>query len=548
MKSLRTKITFITIVIVAIAVTIVSSISVFFIRNNEHRKSDQLLLVLSETGKNNLDYYFSSVQKSVGKVSSYANSNISGLDDVNLNKHIEDMKTYFELVASKTNGVLTYYYRIDPEVSTNVKGFWFTDINGTGFEEHEVTDITQYDTTDTSKLVWFTIPKNLKKAIWIHPYITDNLDKRVISYNEPIFYRGNFIGVIGIEIDYSTMAEQVNSIKLFSNGYAFLSDDNGNIFYHPKIDITKINPDEKLDVPEGLTSDSTFISYEYDGIKKEAAWLPLANGMRINVTVPVSEMEGDWQKLVLNIVIVSLEVLLVATLVILLYSRRISRPLRELILAAEKFDNGDFNYSLKYDKNDELGKLTKTFINLSSHMKENINRLNKQAFVDSMTQVKNKAAFSDYSAKLQARVDNGNCIRYAVGIFDCNDLKKINDEYGHDKGDIYLKTASRTIKIVFQNHQVFRIGGDEFAIILQNEDCDNIDSLVKTFENFVIRINDEALNVWEKVNIAYGITEYDPENDRDIDEVIRRADKYMYDDKRKRKNIDQINNSNGELI
>ena len=548
MKSLRTKITFITIIIVAIAVTIVSSISVFFIRNNEHRKSDQLLLVLAETGKNNLDYYFSSVQKSVGKVSSYANSNISGLDDVNLNKHIEDMKTYFELVASKTNGVLTYYYRIDPEVSTNVKGFWFTDINGTGFEEHEVTDITQYDTTDTSKLVWFTIPKNLKKAIWIHPYITDNLDKRVISYNEPIFYRGNFIGVIGIEIDYSTMAEQVNSIKLFSNGYAFLSDDNGNIFYHPKIDITKINPDEKLDVPEGLTSDSTFILYEYDGIKKEAAWLPLANGMRINVTVPVSEMEGDWQKLVLNIVIVSLEVLLVATLVILLYSRRISRPLRELILAAEKFDNGDFNYSLKYDKNDELGKLTKTFINLSSHMKENINRLNKQAFVDSMTQVKNKAAFSDYSAKLQARVDNGNCIRYAVGIFDCNDLKKINDEYGHDKGDIYLKTASRTIKIVFQNHQVYRIGGDEFAIILENEDCDNIDSLVKMFENFVIRINDEALNVWEKVNIAYGITEYDPENDRDIDEVIRRADKYMYDDKRKRKNIDQINNSNGELI
>ena len=95
MKSLRTKITSITIIIVAIAVTIVSSISVFFIRNNEHRKSDQLLLVLAETGKNNLDYYFSSVQKSVGKVSSYANSNISGLDDVNLNKHIEYMKTYF---------------------------------------------------------------------------------------------------------------------------------------------------------------------------------------------------------------------------------------------------------------------------------------------------------------------------------------------------------------------------------------------------------------------------------------------------------------------
>ena len=544
MKSLRTKITSITIIVVAIAVLIVSSISVFFIRNNEHKKSDQLLLVLCETGKKNLDYYFSSVQKSVGKVSSYASLKMSGLDDESLNAHVEDMKSYFELVASKTNGVLTYYYRIDPEVSANVKGFWFTDIDGTGFVEHEVTDITQYDTKDTSKLVWFTVPKYEKKAIWIHPYITENLDKRVISYNEPIYYRGKFVGVIGIEIDYSVMAEQVDSIKLFSNGYAFLSDDNGNIFYHPKIDITKMSQDEKLDVPKGLVSDSTFISYEYDGKEKEAAWLPLANGMRINVTVPVSEMEGDWQKLVLNITFVALEVLLISALVILFYSRRISKPLRELTQAAEKFDNGDFNYTLKYDKDDELGKLTKTFINLSSHMKENISRLNKQAFIDSMTQVKNKAAYSDYINRLQTRVENGACERYAVGIFDCNDLKKINDEYGHDKGDIYLKTASRSIKVVFRDQQVFRIGGDEFAVILENDDCDNIESLVSMFENYVNRINAEESDSWEKVNIAYGITEYDSENDIDIDEVIRRADKYMYDDKRRRKN----NNSNGETI
>ena len=542
MKSLRTKITSITIIVVALAILIVSSISVFFIRNNEHRKSDQLLLVLSETGKKNLDYYFSSVQKSVGNVSMYATSNISGLDDENLNQHVEKLKTYFDSVASKTNGVLTYYYRIDPEISTNVKGFWFID-NGEDFIEHEVTDITQYDTKDTTKLVWFTIPKYQKKAIWISPYITENLDKRVISYNEPIYYRGQFIGVIGIEIDYTTMAEQVDSIRLFNNGYAFLSDDNGNIFYHPKIDITKIEQDANLEVPDSLLSDSTFISYEYNGVKKEAAWLPLVNGMRLNVTVPVSEMEGDWQQLVLNISIVAIEVLIVSTLVILIYSRRISRPLRELTLAAEMVDNGDFSFSLRYDKDDELGKLTKTFINLSSHVKENISRLNKQAFIDSMTQVKNKAAFTDYTLKLQSRIENGNCIRYAVGIFDCNDLKKINDEYGHDKGDIYLKTASRTIRVVFRDHQIFRIGGDEFAVILENDKCDNVESLIKMFESFVYKINNDAQNIWEKVNIAYGITEYDSENDRDIDEVIRRADKFMYDDKRKRKS-----NSNGEII
>ena len=534
MKSLRTKITSITIIVVALAVFVVSSISVFFIRNNEHRKSDQLLMVLAESGKMNLDYYFNSVQKSVGKVSAYASSNITALDDESLSEHVEDMKTYFELIASKTNGVLTYYYRIDPEVSKNVKGFWFTDLDGTGFVEHEVTDITKYDTKDTSVLVWYTVPKNEKRAIWLPPYITDNLDKRVISYNEPIYYRGEFVGVIGIEIDYSTMAEQVDSIKLFSSGYAFLNDSKGSIFYHPKIDITKTDM-SNIPVPDGLISESTFITYTFNDIEKEACWVPLVNGMRLNVTVPVSEMEGDWQKLVVNIILVSAEVLVVAAIIILIYTRRISKPLKELTKAAEQVDNGDYNFELKYNKNDELGKLTSTFSKLSSHMKENINKLNKQAFIDAMTQVKNKTAFNEYTIKLDERVSSGVCERYAIGIFDCNNLKMINDKYGHDKGDIYLMAASRTIRVVFQNYQIFRIGGDEFAVILENDDCDDIGNLNRRFERYALRVNSEAENAWEKVDLAFGITEYDRLNDRDVDEVIRRADKLMYDDKRRRK-------------
>ena len=71
MRSLRTRITFMTVGVVLLAVSIVTVTSVFFIRSNEHRKSDQLLLLLCETGEKNLDYYFNSVQKSVGKVASF---------------------------------------------------------------------------------------------------------------------------------------------------------------------------------------------------------------------------------------------------------------------------------------------------------------------------------------------------------------------------------------------------------------------------------------------------------------------------------------------
>ena len=238
MKSLRTKLTLLTICIIILVVISMAIISIVFIRTNEKQRSNQLLLLLCETGERNLDYYFDSVQKSVRRVAVYVESDLDGLEDGQLQRHTERVRKKFDEMASKTNGVLTYYYRIDPAVSDSVKGFWYMDLDGEGFVEHEVTDITLYDTEDTSKLVWFTVPKFEGEPVWLPPYITDNLGKRVISYNVPIYWRGQFVGVVGIEIDYSTMAEQVESIRLYGNGYAFLSDANGNIFFHPKIDIS----------------------------------------------------------------------------------------------------------------------------------------------------------------------------------------------------------------------------------------------------------------------------------------------------------------------
>ncbi|MCR4656121.1 MAG: transporter substrate-binding domain-containing protein [Lachnospiraceae bacterium] len=109
--------------------------------------------------------------------------------------------------------------------------------------------------------------------------------------------------------------------------------------------------------------------------------------------------------------------------------------------------------------------------------------LNKRAFVDSLTSVRNKGAYYDYIKNLQKCLDREEISEFAVGIFDCNDLKKINDEYGHDKGDIYLKAASRLICTVYEHSPVFRIGGDEFAVFLLNTDFENREELLKVFEN-----------------------------------------------------------------
>ena len=537
MHSLRTRITLLTVCMIVVAVTVVSLLSVFFIRRNEHRQTDQLLLMLCETGERNLDYYFDSVQKSVNKISSYVEEDldreVKDLDSKDLEQHMERARSYFEEVAYKTSGVLTYYYRIDPTVSDTVKGFWYTNLDGDEFVPHEVTDITLYDTQDTSKLVWFTVPKYTGEPIWLPPYITDNLDVRVISYNVPIFYKGNFIGVVGIEIDYTTMAEQVQSIRLYNNGYAFLNDAEGDIFYHPRIDVATLGEEDAPGVPEGMMSDSTFIRYNFDGVEKQAAWLPLSNGMRLTVAVPVSESEGDWQSLIREILIVSGAVLAILSLFTLYYTGHITKHLEELTRAAEEVDKGNYDFELDYNGDDEIGRLTSTFKRLSGNMKDQIIDLNKRANVDALTSVRNKGAFSDAIEELQKKMDAGGPPPvYAFGVFDCDNLKSVNDQYGHDKGDIYLKTACSLICRVFQHSPVFRIGGDEFSVILQNEDYDNREALIAAFFEGAEETCGTKENPWEQIHVAMGVAVYDPEKDAAVIDTVRRADKLMYENKK----------------
>ncbi len=536
MHSLRTRITVTMLCLILVALIIVTLLSAIFIRRTESRKSDQLLLMLCESGEQSLNYYFDSVEDSVLRVSSFVEEDLDGLDDEQLAQHMENAREYFGLMASKTKGVLTYYYRIDPSVSSSVKGFWYTNLDGEGFKEHEVTDITKYDVEDTSKLVWFTVPKHEGTPIWLAPYITDNLDVRVISYDAPVYCNGQFIGVVGIEVDYSTMAAEVNAIHPYRNGYAFLSDSDGKLFYHPHIDVTNLPTEGAYEIPADEVGDGTYIHYTYNGEDKVAVWRQLSNGMRLNVTAPVSETEGGWKGLILNIGLSAVFVLILATVFLMIHTRRITRPLEQLTKAAEQVDQGDYDFDLPYDGDDELGRLTRSFKTLSDNVKVHINVLNGQVYFDALTHVKNKGAFTIALNELQEQIDKGEqAPEFAIGMFDCDSLKKINDQYGHTRGDIYLKTACSTICEVFKHCPVFRIGGDEFAVIVQNADYSNMESLVEQFDQTTDAINASPCEPWEKVRISKGFAVFSPSEDGTASSVMQRADKLMYENKRERK-------------
>ena len=161
-----------------------------------------------------------------------------------------------------------------------------------------------------------------------------------------------------------------------------------------------------------------------------------------------------------------------------------------------------------------------------------IKDLNKRVNYDALTSVRNKGAFTEYIDGVQSRIDNGESFGVAVGIFDCNDLKKINDEFGHEKGDEYIKNACHFICTTFRRSAVFRIGGDEFAAVLMNDDFENRDKLIDIFTNEQEAISAAAEDPWNQLHIAMGLALFTPDTDKSLGDTIKRADEIMYENKR----------------
>ena len=116
---------------------------------------------------------------------------------------------------------------------------------------------------------------------------------------------------------------------------------------------------------------------------------------------------------------------------------------------------------------------------------------------------------------------------------DVNDLKVINDTFGHDMGDEYLKNCSKVFCDIFKHSPVFRIGGDEFVIILFGE---QYEKRAELFEKLKSSVNRKPDAPKESISFAAGMADYSSKIDECVKDVLKRADTFMYINKGKFKN------------
>lgn len=166
----------------------------------------------------------------------------------------------------------------------------------------------------------------------------------------------------------------------------------------------------------------------------------------------------------------------------------------------------------------------------------------KLAFVDELTGVYNRTAF---------KRDLGNCPAAGTGtgaeekeisptvlfMFDLNDLKKCNDNFGHEYGDRYIRMISDGIRQIFEGDgKLYRIGGDEFCVIMPFVSEAAILEKLRLLKEYTEKKRKQGFVV--PVSVAAGYAVYNPQVDTSLEDTMRRADDMMYQDKQEQKRLD----------
>lgn len=183
------------------------------------------------------------------------------------------------------------------------------------------------------------------------------------------------------------------------------------------------------------------------------------------------------------------------------------------------------------DEKEEYRKTLEDMLKREQLHKQELGFAKKKIYTDPLTGAGSKQAYMDDAQRINDQIQSGDINEFAVAVFDLNDLKIINDTKGHDIGDIYIYNAGMLIGEFFSHSPVYRIGGDEFAAIIQGEDYENRETLIEQFYNRALENKKTG-----KVVVSSGIASYNPDTDENFVSVFERADKIMYECKKQLKN------------
>ena len=534
--SLRGKILKTSVLALLVLAVLLGTISVLVVDRLSEEDSKKIMLQLCEREALKFDNKMNLVRHSVEIIYEYAEElrELQSDIDVYSYEYERHIKEFAVAAANKTDGARTVYFRYNPEITKSGTGgfLWSKRSDSPKFQEEIPTDILNYSPDDVGHVGWFYIPKKEGKPLWMNPYYNKNLKVFMISYIIPVYLEnGEFVGVIGMDIDFKTIINEVSSEQIYESGYVEVVDLKERLIYYSDEDgkvLSESIRDELYNHIIAADRDNELLEVRNrDGSKSVICDMKLSNGMLIYVNVPKCEINCNRDFLILISMLITVLIFVVSSVVILKRTKSIVYPLERLTEITKQYAEGDWSVQYISDTGDEVQKLSESISEMAENTQDYIEILNNMAHTDAVTGLGNKTSYLEMVTRIK-RNKHKKYNEYAVVVMDLNLLKKTNDTYGHEAGDMLIKEAAEYISSSFKGSPVFRTGGDEFVAILYGAAYKNRTELLKKFENNM----NYSLPDFEEVilSVSFGMAEY-PAEGSDYESVFEIADERMYQKK-----------------
>lgn len=289
-----------------------------------------------------------------------------------------------------------------------------------------------------------------------------------------------------------------------------------------------------------------------------SAYSPVFNSSGKVAGIVAVDFDAEWyDKQLLNLIltiVITIVVSMVAALFIVFFSIRINR--KRIISVYEQLDIltanvkgilyeidkvserkiGYLNFGIREAfnsvKHDYTLRAIKNSVQaLACKLEEKLVLIREWGQTDGLTSLKNKSAYKDRISEIDRQI--GKNSNFSVAEFDICGLKKINDNHGHEYGDMMIVDTANILRHVFGADNIYRFGSDEFVGVFNDITEDELKELFVKFDENISNLNNTPQRHRVRLYVSKGFASFNSETDKCYNDVHKRANKEMYDDKSK---------------
>ena len=235
----------------------------------------------------------------------------------------------------------------------------------------------------------------------MQPYQNLNNGVLMISYVVPLYYENRFIGIVGMDFDYTVLTDRVHEIKIYEHGFAHLETD-GEVMHHGG---------------DASDSDNFGASDQYLRVSRK-----LVNGMTLVLSASYNDIRQVRYDIAFKLLFAVLVLAALFSAIVIFVVRKIVDPLKKLTDASKKLSNGNYDVEIIHSDTYEIKLLSTAFENMTMHLREHEKQQRFLAYRDSLTGLRNTTAYkawvTDFNKEIQSKqMDLG------VIVLDVNCLK-----------------------------------------------------------------------------------------------------------------------------